>query len=434
MSVMMKTSGIEWIGDIPEYWNIDKLYRLTDLVSSGGTPTSTNPDYYEGDIVWIQTGDLNDGYVTKTSKTITQYGLENSSAKIFEQGTLLMAMYGATIGKLGIMTMNAATNQACCAMKYDVKTDTKFMYYIFLAMRTHLINQSYGGGQPNISQEVIKQQYLCFPKKDEQQIIANFLDHATAKIDYVIKTKQIQLSTLETLKESIIQKAVTKGLDHQVTMKPSGIEWIGDIPEHWKIDRLKDIALINWESLSANTDNDYVLKYLEISNVNSQGIISTDAIEDLTFEEAPSRAKRVIKFGDTIVSSVRPNLQAIAYIEMDQANLICSTGFNTNRVRLPELHDGKFLYYCLLSDYSKQSFVSFGKGVGYPAVDDKDYGTLPIVFPALEEQKDIANFLDQEVQKIYNLKANVQKQIDTLQAYKKSLIYEYVTGKKQVKE
>ena len=208
-SVAMIDSKIEWIGDIPKHWTKDKLFRLTEFISSGGTPTSTNFDYYDGNIMWIQTGDLNDEYITKTSKTITQKGLNNSSAKIFKEGTLLIAMYGATIGKLGIMTKKAATNQACCAMEFNNKTYNKFMYYIFLAMRVHLINQSYGGGQPNISQEVVKQQYLCFPKVYEQKEIVEYLDTEVEKINTLKENVKKQIDKLKEYKKSLIYEYVT---------------------------------------------------------------------------------------------------------------------------------------------------------------------------------------------------------------------------------
>lgn len=115
-------------------------------------------------------------------------------------------------------------------------------------------------------------------------------------------------------------------MDYAV-MQDSGVQWIGAIPKTWKTDRLKDIANINVSSLDAKTAGHYVLKYIEISNVNSRGIISEQAIEEIEFASAPSRARRKVSCGDTIIFSVRPNLQAIAYIEIDDPNLVCSTGF-----------------------------------------------------------------------------------------------------------
>jgi type I restriction enzyme S subunit len=210
-------------------------------------------------------------------------------------------------------------------------------------------------------------------------------------------------------------------------MKASGIEWIGDIPENWRIERLKDIVEINNDSLLSNTKKDFVLQYIEISNVDNQGIISKDNIKELTFEDAPSRAKRIIYEGDTIVSSVRPNLQALAYINSNEPNLICSTGFFTNRVIYNKKHDKKFAYYFLLSEFARQSFISFGKGVGYPAVSDKDYCTLKVVYPKYVEQKQIADFLDEATSKIDKAIKTKKAQLKSLEKLKKSIIHKAVT-------
>ena len=212
-----------------------------------------------------------------------------------------------------------------------------------------------------------------------------------------------------------------------ILMKDSGVEWIGDIPENWKVARLKDVININFKSLPSNTEKDFLIKYIEISNVNSMGIISKDDIRELTFDEAPSRAKRIINNGDTIVSSVRPNLQAVAYINEKDTNLICSTGFFTNKIIWNEKHDSKYIYYFLLSEFARQSFISFGKGVGYPAVDDKDYSTLKIVYPIKTEQKQIADFLDKVTLQINDAIKTKEKQLKTLEALKKSIIHKAVT-------
>ncbi len=435
MSVVMKPSGVQWIGDIPDHWVKDKLYRLTDFVSSGGTPTSTNPDYYEdGDIVWIQTGDLNDGYVNETSKKITQYGLENSSAKIFDKGTLLMAMYGATIGKLGIMTIDAATNQACCAMKYDTKTNTKFMYYIFLAMRTHLINQSYGGGQPNISQEVVKQQYLCFPKYSEQGSIANFLDKATSQIDNAIKTKQTQLETLETLKKSIIHKAVTKGLNASVSMKDSGIEWIGEIPEHCDIKRL--FSICNFVRGNSTFQKNELLdegKYVALQYGKTYKVEEINEQFKFYVNDKFYKSSQVVNYEDTIFLSTSETIKDLGHsVFYNRKDIGLIGGEQILLKPNKNILDGKYLFYS--SKVFGKELKKFATGIKVFRFDVYDLKTIYIPTPPLEEQIEIASFLDKEVKKIDTLKANVKNQINKLKEYKKSLIYEYVTGKKQVKE
>ncbi len=210
------------------------------------------------------------------------------------------------------------------------------------------------------------------------------------------------------------------------TYKPSNVEWLGDIPSHWKVDRLRDIASINSETLGSDTPKDYQLRYIDISNVNYSGVISFDAIETLEFENAPSRAKRITKAKDTIISSVRPNLQAVCYIDFDDTNLICSTGFNVVRTR-NEILDSRFLFYCLISDISKDFFVSRANGVGYPAIGDYDFGSLKISFPTKSEQIAIAAYLDHATANIDHVIATKQKQLEKLEQYKQSKIHECVT-------
>ncbi len=176
MLAELKRSGIAWQGNVPASWNRAKLFRISKSISSGGTPSSSSQDLYGGDIPWIQSGDLTDGLVETTAKTITEEALEKSAAKIFPKGTLLIALYGATIGKLGVMGMDAATNQACCAIQLTNEIIPRFGYYLLHGMRRYLLSLAYGGSQPNISQQLVKQQYFFYPDRCEQQRIADYLD------------------------------------------------------------------------------------------------------------------------------------------------------------------------------------------------------------------------------------------------------------------
>jgi len=437
----MKQSGIEWIGDIPDDWYTTRIkmvsniigrigfrgYTVNDLVQKGEGAISLSPSNIDNDLV---------NYKKTTFLSWEKYE-ESPEIKIYNDD-IIFVKTGSSYGKVGFVTAlpeKATLNPQLVVFK-NINMNNKFFYYLVSSnILKHQVETIISGSTiPTLSQTKLGDCSIVKPPYILQEKIVAYLDKSTSKVEDAIKTKQAQLKTLETLKKSIIHKAVTKGLDDSVDMKDSGIEWIGEIPEHWSIERLKDVVYINKESLSASTDENYLIKYLEISNVNSLGIISEDAIEELLFQEAPSRAKRIIKAGDTIVSSVRPNLQAIAYIDLEDDNLICSTGFYTNKVIHEAKHSKKYVYYYLLSEFARQSFISFGKGVGYPAVDDIDYRTLKIVYPLFTEQNNIVKYLDIEVEKIDSLKSNVQNQINKLKEYKKSLIYEYVTGKKQVKE
>ena len=185
------------------------MFRMCKSVSSGGTPSTFEPDYYDGEIIWVQTGDLNDGYIEKTEKGITQAGLDSSSAKLFPEGALIIAMYGATIGKLGILTQESATNQACCAMIFNPWMHNKFFYYLFFNYREILISRGYGGGQNNISQETIKQTYFYYPRLEEQIRITNYLDQECALINGLRDNIQNQINTLELYRKALIHECIT---------------------------------------------------------------------------------------------------------------------------------------------------------------------------------------------------------------------------------
>lgn len=198
------------------------------------------------------------------------------------------------------------------------------------------------------------------------------------------------------------------------------------LPKDWTFDRLKDVSAINASSLPANTDADYEFDYLEISNVNYHGIVDPKAIERLRYEDAPSRARRRLAKNCTAISSVRPNLQAVAFIENAPDDLVCSTGFNVVRPAAHKLSP-KFAYYSLLADGARQYFEATAKGVGYPAVDDKDFQSFSIVLPPLPEQQRITAYLDASCAAIDAAVAAKRRQLETLDALRKSIIQRAVT-------
>jgi type I restriction enzyme S subunit len=213
-------------------------------------------------------------------------------------------------------------------------------------------------------------------------------------------------------------------------MKDSGIEWIGEIPEHWILSKIKYVSLINNKTLSESTDDDYEIDYIDISSVTSIGEI--DGVQSLNFKDAPSRARRILSKGDTIVSTVRTYLKAIAFIENTQSNLICSTGFAV----LTPLSKvvPKYLFYLMRSEKYVNEIVRRSVGVSYPAVNASDIGDLECALPDRDEQMYIVEYLDNCTTQINQLVNNIQAQIQKLKEYRQSLISEAVTGKIDVRE
>ena len=214
-NVKLKDSGIQWIGKIPEGWEVRKVSRSFDFIGSGTTPKTQEDIYYDkGDIPWVITGDLNDGLLKETSKRISKEAVRDySTLKIYPKNSLIIAMYGATIGKTALLDIEACTNQACCVLAKSKIFETKYVFYWFIANKNNIISYSYGGGQPNISQDVIKTLKIPFPPKQEQHQIVEYLDKATSKIDKTIQKIEKKIKLLEEYKKSLIYYVVTGKVD-----------------------------------------------------------------------------------------------------------------------------------------------------------------------------------------------------------------------------
>jgi type I restriction enzyme S subunit len=208
----MKDSGIEWLGKIPKHWEKRKIATNFQIIGSGTTPDAGNEEYYDetGKYYFVNTGDLKDCEIFDCEKKITEEAFTKfTSLKLFPVNTLLIAMYGATIGKVGILKTEATTNQACCALANSYRFNIDYMFYFFIGIREDIIRLSYGGGQPNISQDTIKQLRIPCPPKDEQLQIVEHLKKRTTAIDQLIKNIEAQIEKLQELRKIKIYEAVT---------------------------------------------------------------------------------------------------------------------------------------------------------------------------------------------------------------------------------
>lgn len=222
--------------------------------------------------------------------------------------------------------------------------------------------------------------------------------------------------------EATLEAVHTRRHDAYPEYRPSGIEWLGDVPEHWDVKRLKYVASINDEALPEITDPEYEFDYVDIGNVNStHGII---AKERLVFEDAPSRARRVVREGDTIVSTVRTYLRAIAPVREAADNLIVSTGFAVVR---PREIDPAFLSFALRDSHFVETVVSESTGVSYPAINASEVGRISVPVPPLEEQRGIARFLDEQTGKIDHLIGAKRDLLDLLREKRQAVITHAVT-------
>ena len=207
----MRDSGIPWIGQMPQGWEVRRLPYIFRTIGSGTTPDTSDATYYEnGSYNWLQTGDLNDGEIVVTQKKINEKALkEYSTLKVYPKGSLVVAMYGATIGKVGLTRIETATNQACCVLAPSEKVVSEYAFYALIASKQSLINKAAGGGQPNISQGIIRQHKIPYPPLPVQRAITGYLDARCAAIDAYVASLEREAALARELKQREIADAVT---------------------------------------------------------------------------------------------------------------------------------------------------------------------------------------------------------------------------------
>lgn len=256
----MKDGGVSWIGTVPSDWIRKKVKNVVSLIGSGTTPSSSCLRYYESeDVNWIQSGDIYGvDTIIKTNTMISNVAVRSLSAlHVYNPDYIVVAMYGGSVGNIAISKIEACVNQACCCIQTDNQNDLKFMYYWIYMCKSDFLRVSEGGGQPNISQAKIRNQYYMQPPLAEQHRIADFLDTKCAEIDALTADIQTQIDTLEQYKRSVITETVTKGLNPDAEMKDSGIQWIGNMPVHWDVIRGK-----------------YILRYMQKPVREDDGVIT----------------------------------------------------------------------------------------------------------------------------------------------------------------
>ena len=211
-------------------------------------------------------------------------------------------------------------------------------------------------------------------------------------------------------------------------MKNSGIDWLCEIPDHWEVKRLKDKVNVNVESLGAHTDPEHIIQYLDISNVDNTGM--TGEIQELRFYEAPSRARRVVRNEDVLMSTVRPYLKAIAYLDNVPNNMVASTGFAvmTSKRR----YHPRYLYYLVVCHWFNSTINSQSVGASYPAVNNDVLVAAKIIYTPFEEQFEIIKYLDKKIGALDKIVKNLKTQVERLHEIRKIEIYNAVTGKIKV--
>jgi len=425
-----KPSNVAWLGDIPEHWDVWKITHGFRRIGSGTTPKSDNPNFYDGTIPWVTTSELREAIITDTAQKVTEEAVASHSAlKIYPKGSLAIAMYGATIGRLGMLGVDATFNQACCVFTEPTVFDTRFVYYWLWMRRPILISLSNGGGQPNLSQDDLKKLWIPIPSIPEQQTIASFLDFKTAQIDALIAKKKALLDKLAEKRTALISHAVTKGLDPSVSVKDSGVDWVGDIPEHWDVWKVTHGFRRIGSGTTPKSDNpnfyDGTIPWVTTSELRESVIFDTEqkVTEEAVFSHSalkiyPSGSLAIAMYGATIGRLGMLGVNAT----FNQACCVFSD---------PEVFEPRFVYYWLWM--RRPILISLSNGGGQPNLSQDDLKKIWIPIPDLDEQREIVQYLDKKTFEVDEHVNKVEEAITKLLEYRSSLITNAVTGKIDVR-
>lgn len=430
----MKDSGVEWIGKIPKDWNIISIKHIFNLIG-GGTPDSGKSVYWNGEIKWVTPKDINNTSIIRDSeRKITKEGLINSSAKIIPENSLVVTTR-APIGNVAINKVKITTNQGCHSLVRKSEIDNKYYYYYLLIANEEMNASGSGTTFKEISRTVLGNIKTLKINFSEENKIAKFLDEKTAQFDSIISKKEALIEKLEEAKKSLISEVVTgkvkvvKSSDgyelverKKEEMKDSGVEWLGEIPREWKLEKGKWLF---FNSNEKGNENNILL-----SATQDRGVIPKDELDSVVQnkEDTDFTTFKLVKKYDFIIS-LRSFQGGFEMSEYD--NGIITPAYSVLRAKtLIEPYYYKYLlkekgFIGILNSLTVG--IRDGKNIKYD-----DFAKVFIPKPSIDEQSLIANYIKESVSNINLLMNKTIKQIEKLKEAKQSLISEAVTGKIEI--
>ena len=405
--------------EVPENW---VWVRLESVASwgSGGTPSRKHEEYYNGDILWIKTGELNNGWIYDTEEKITDEGLEKSSAKLFPPYSVLIAMYGATIGKVAILGVPATTNQACACAVCNQSLLYMYLFYYCISQKNVFIEKGKGGAQPNISQIILKQHPIPLPPLSEQQRIVERIEELFAKLDEAKERLQEVADSFAVRKAAILHKAFTGELTKQ-WRRENGV---GD--ESWEEKKLNEICIAR--AGYAFNSKEFGSKGYQIIRMGNlyggQLLLDRSPVfidEDILNEKIVE--KSIIQKGDILITLTGTKYKR----DYGYAVLVNITGKMLLNQRIlslrPKNDNADFICYCLQTKEFRDVFFSNETGgVNQGNVSSKFVENISIKYPTLPEQHEIVRLIDDLLARERVAQQAAEQALASIDLMKKSIL------------
>ena len=432
MARKMKDSGIEWIGEIPEGWSVSKVLHCLSMPITDGPHTT--PILYDTGIPFVSAEAVSCGNGRIDFSHIRGYISEKFYKEccqkyIPEIDDIYMIKSGATTGRVAIVDTTRVFTIWSPLAVFRCNKDCilpKFLFY-YLQSPAFQKEVEFGwtfGTQQNVGMRSLEQMKVCVPPLNEQNTIVNHLDYQCAQIDLLLQKALSSIEEYKKLKQAVITQAVTKGVRGERAMKDSGVEWIGEIPAEWKIQRFAHVAEVKSNLVSP----DNYLEYPQISPENIEKDSGKLLLPCRTVAEVGVISGNHLFYkGQILYSKIRPKLSKVCIAPFDG---LCSA----DMYPIESKNDTRYIVYCILSNgFLQQVSMITENRVKMPKINQVELSKILVAIPeTIAEQKEIADYLDAKCAEIDRLIAKKEQLVKELESYKKSLIYEVVTGKREV--
>jgi type I restriction enzyme S subunit len=433
-----KPSGVEWLEEIPAHWQVKDLKHLCSICAEYGLNEAAE-SYQSSGIRFLRTSDIDDfGNITDDGVYLDE---ELTKKTLLESGDLLISRSG-TIGRTLLFdsAKHGPSSWAGYLVRYRPIQQIIEPRYLFLFSKTlnyvdWLSTQTISSTIGNVNGQKFANMPIPVPPLPEQQAIVRFLEERTGKIDALIAHKQQLLNLLAEKRSALITQAVTKGLDPSVPLKPSGVEWLGDIPAHWEVKRLKHLALKIGSGVTptggANVYGSQGVAFLRSQNIHFNGL----KLDDVVFidDQIDQDMKETrVHYGDILLNITGASLGRATCFDIK--NYPANVNQHVCIIRLDHNYfNFRFYTYYVSSRALQDQIFGNQQGVSREALNFEQLGNLLFVFPLDTEQQAIVAYLDERLQKLDAVKAALLTAIDRLKEYRSALITSAVTGKIDVR-
>lgn len=432
-----KDSGVEWLGVVPAHWPLLRLKKFTSF-SGGGTPSRDNMSFWNGDIPWVSPKDMKAESIEGAEERITQAGLDASASTLLPQGRLLMVVRSGILKHTIPVALNAipvAMNQDMKALHFAPQQCLSTFFLRWVQGLNDVLLQAWakqGATVESIEHDYLANSLIPLPPLAEQTTIAAFLDRETAKIDALVAEQEMLIALLKEKRQAVISHAVTKGLNPDAPMKPSGIEWLGDVPAHWRLTPLKYLTAFRSGGTPSKANESFWDGDIPWASAKDMKLEVLDDTEDhITDAAVQSGGADLLPIGSVLVVVRGMILARIFPVTVTSSAIAINQDL---KALLPGKTLGPDFLAWYLRGTAAESLTRLDEaGHGTKALRMDAWSSLTVAVPPLKEQLDVVRFIESETKRLDVLNSEAEHAITLLKERRSALISATVTGQIDVR-